>query len=254
MVRFSPMAVVACMLCVGILYLGFESPRKAQVEADTGSNVTASAEVTPEVTPEIATAEELPVPVPTDEPVKSEDTTVLVSQVGQAAPAARTEDGFVKPLPVTDHCDCKCEPKLADMQKEIDTLKAKVAALECTPRVTSNSGTVTSSPVVSSAPVVISSSPVVASSTCSNGTCGVVSSYPVQPYSYSSPVYSAPVQSYSAPVYSSPVYSSSTYSGYSSPVMSSGTCVGGNCSTGTCSGGNCSPSRGVLFPNARWNR
>lgn len=215
MVRFSPMAIVACLLCAGIFAFSFSSPQQSRLTADDVAQKKAEIRQADTLVRDLTTAlkEQQTLNAQLSQ---ADDRTLIMVETLQAS-IERISKHLQESVPSREEVtrlvttnmqqaesssdassDDTCEQKLADLQRQIDELKTKVAALECTPSRTS-AAAASSYGTVSSSPAIVSS----------GGSTGSVS--------YGS-TGSTVVQSYgstgSSPVVSSPVVSS--------PVIRSG--------------------------------
>lgn len=231
--KFSPMAIVACMLCVGILALGLNSPQQSRLDADEiaqkKSDISATEQMARDLMESLKNQQSL-----SQKLTEADNRTIEVianlqesiarlgEHVRDSVPTREevtrlvsTKSEFV----ASSDGECTCGEKLSDLQKQIDDLKAKVATLECqcatsttakpasAAAAASSYGTVTSSPVV-----VTSSGGSTGSSVRSSG--GSTGSVVRSTVSYGST--GSSVQ-YSQPVTSQPVTSSVRYSAGPSP-------------------------------------
>jgi hypothetical protein len=276
--KFSPMAIVACMLCVAILALGFNSPQQSRLDADEiaqkKSDISATEQMARDLMESLKNQQALNTKL-----IEADSRTITVVEELQESIArlgAHVKDSVPTREEVTmlvstksesaGDDDTTCSQKVEQLQKELSDLKARVEVLELT-RATaakapasaaaaaSSYGTVTSSPVV----VMSSGGSTGSSVRSSSGGSSVRSSVSYGSTGSSSVQYSPPVQYYSEPVvqYSQPVVSS--------PVVVTETVVTTSDDSGCYideNGNKVCPQRSqsspranrVLFPNARWNK
>lgn len=260
MVRFSPMAVVACLLCVGIFAL-INTPDTQRLNADDIAQKKA------EIDRADLLAKQLMETLKTqsamnDALTEADSRTISVIEnlqdsikrisehVRESVPTREevtrlvsTKADDVKSQVKSD-AECTCGEQLADLQRQIDELKTKVASLESTrtsAAAASSYGTV-SGPVVRSSGgstgSVLYGSTGSAAVRSSGGSTGSVF--------YSQPAYQS-VASQPVVLESQPVVVSETV------VTSDGCYIDAN-------GNQVCPQRSqatrsrVLFPNARWNQ
>jgi hypothetical protein len=278
--KFSPMAVVACMLCVGILALGFNSPQQSRLDADEiaqkKSDISATEQMARDLMESLKNQQTL------NQKLTEADNRTIEVIAGLQESIARLGAHVKDSVPTREEVtrlvstksesasddDTTCSQKVEQLQKELIDLKARVEVLELT-RATaakapasaaaaaSSYGTVTSSPVVVMSSGGSTGSSVRSSSGGSTGSVRSTVSYGSTGSSnaqYSQPVqyYSEPVVQYSQPVVSSPVVVAETVVTTSDD---SGCYIDEN-------GNKVCPQRSqssprdnrVLFPNARWNK
>lgn len=164
------MAVAACLLCVGIFALCMNTPEAQRLNADDIAQKKAEIDRAESLVKKLAEAfqrqstineklaetdtQSLEVIKDLQESIKllgehvkdSVPTREEVTKLVSAKVEASTSDG-----------ECTCGEKLADLQRQIDDLKAKVASLECLPSRTSSAAAAASSYGSASSPVVVSS-------------------------------------------------------------------------------------------------
>lgn len=244
------MAFVACLLCAGIFYLTIDSPQSSRLNADDISQKKADIRATEQMARDLMEALKnqqalnqklTEADSRTIEVVDNLQSSIarLSEHVKDSVPTREEVTKLVsaKTSEAIDSGECTCGEKLADLQKQIDDLKAKVATLETQCASTSSKASTAaaaSSYGTVSAPVVASSGGSTGSSVKSGGSTGSAvrtssggstgslpygHSYYTDPstgllmYCYRDPMeelYARSTAQYSQPVVSSPVVVSET--------------------------------------------
>ncbi len=219
------MAVVACLLCVGIFALCINTPEAQRLNADDIAQKKAEIDRAESLVKELAEALHNQSAINRNL-TEADNRTITVIENLQSS-IARLGEHVKDSVPTreevtklvsakveasTSDGECTCGEKLADLQRQIDDLKAKVASLECLPSRTSSSAAAASSYGSVSSPVVVSSGGSTGSVKSGGSTGSVVRS------SYGS---TGSAVQYSQPVYSQPVYSQPVVVEYSTstPVV-----------------------------------
>jgi hypothetical protein len=281
--KFSPMAIVACMLCVAILALGFNGPQQSRLDADEiaqkKSDISATEQMARDLMESLKNQQSL-----NQKLTEADNRTIEViaglqesiATLGQSI--AMVKDNVPTREEVTrlvstksesaSDDDTTCSQKVEQLQKELGDLKARVEVLELT-RATAAKAPASAAAAASSygmfstvhGPMVYSGGSTGSSVRSSGGgstgsvrstvSYGSTGSSSVQ---YSPPVqyYSEPVVQYSQPVVSSPVVVTETVVTTSDE---SGCYVDANGNKVCLQRSQSSPrANRVLFPNARWNK
>ncbi len=171
MVKFSPMGIVACLLCVGILFLGFSSPQQSRLDADDiaqkKAEINRADAMVKELMQALSNQQSLNQKLAeadnrTIEVIASlqESITRLGEHVRDSVPTREEVTRLVSAKSdAASEVDSTCAQKVEQLQKELADLKARVEVLELTRATAAKASTASagSSYAVASGPVVLSS-------------------------------------------------------------------------------------------------